>query len=85
MLQRPNLIIIFGLIASGKTTLAQALGQSRGWPVVHSDLVRKTLVGIPATQRIEVPYGQGIYAPDISGRTYQEMFRQGRELLESGQ
>jgi uncharacterized protein len=84
MLQRPNLIIIFGLIASGKTTLAQALGQSRGWPVVHSDLVRKTLVGIPATQRIEVPYGQGIYAPDISGRTYQEMFRQGRELLESG-
>ncbi len=82
MLPRPNLIVIFGLIASGKTTLAQALGQSQGWPVVHSDMVRKTLVGIPATRRIEVPYGQGIYAPDISGRTYQEMFRQAREHLD---
>jgi uncharacterized protein len=81
---RPSLIVIFGLIASGKTTLAQALGQSRGWPVVHSDLVRKTLVGIPATRRVEVPYGQGIYAPDISGRTYQEMFRQAREHLLTG-
>jgi uncharacterized protein len=84
MLPRPQLITIFGLIASGKTTLAQALGRSQGWPVVHSDMVRKNLVGIPATRRVEVPYGQGIYAPDISGRTYQEMFRQAREHLESG-
>ncbi len=84
MVQRPRLIIIFGLIASGKTTLAQALGQSQGWLVVHSDVVRKSLVGIPATQRVEVPYGQGIYAPDISGRTYQEMFRQAREHLQVG-
>lgn len=81
---RLRLIIIFGLIASGKTTLAQALGKNRGWPVIHSDLVRKTLVGIPATQRVEVPYGKGIYAPEISGRTYQEMFLQAREHLETG-
>jgi len=84
MLSRPHLIVIFGLIASGKTTLAQALGQSQDWPVVHSDMVRKNLLGIPATQRIEVPFGHGIYAPDISGRTYQEMFRQARAHLESG-
>jgi hypothetical protein len=81
---RPRLIVIFGLIASGKTTLARALGQSTGWLVIHSDVVRKTLVGIPSTQRVEVPYGQGIYAPDISGRTYQEMFCQAREHLQAG-
>jgi uncharacterized protein len=80
----PRLIVIFGLIASGKTTLAQALGQSTDWLTVHSDVVRKTLVGIPSTQRVEVPYGQGIYAPDMSGRTYQEMFRQAREELQAG-
>jgi uncharacterized protein len=85
MLSQPRLIVIFGLIASGKTTLAQALGKTQGWPVVHSDIVRKTLVGIPATKRVAVPYGQGIYAPDVSGRTYQEMFRQAREHLEAGQ
>jgi predicted kinase len=84
MLPRPILIVIFGLIASGKTTLAKAIGRNQGWPVVHSDMVRKNLVGIPATRRVEVPFGQGIYAPDISGRTYQEMFRQARDHLESG-
>jgi uncharacterized protein len=81
---RLRLIVIFGLIASGKTTLAQALGNTRGWPVVHSDIVRKTLVGIPATQRVEVPYGQGIYTSHISGRTYQEMFRQAQIHLKNG-
>jgi predicted kinase len=80
----PRLIVIFGLIASGKTTLAQALGQSTGWLTLHSDVVRKILAGIPSTQRVEVPYGQGIYAPDISGRTYQEMFCQAQEELQSG-
>lgn len=84
MLLRPLLIIIFGLIASGKTTLARALGKTQGWPVVHSDIVRKTLVGIPASQRVAVPYGQGIYAPNVSGRTYQEMFQQAREHLQAG-
>ena len=84
MLKKPRLIVIFGLIASGKTTLAQALGKSLNLPVVHSDIVRKALVGIPATQRVEVPFGKGIYAPDVSGRTYQEMFRQAQELLEAG-
>jgi len=82
-MSRPRLIVIFGLIASGKTTLAKALSQIQGWPVVHSDLVRKTLVGIPATQRVEVPYGQGLYAPAFSGRTYQEMFRQAQTYLQN--
>jgi predicted kinase len=79
------LVVIFGLIASGKTTLAQALGQSTGWQVIHSDVIRKTLVGVPSTQRVEVPYGQGIYASDISGHTYQEMFRRAQEELQAGQ
>jgi len=84
-MKRPRLVIIFGLIASGKTTLAQALGQSQGWPVVHSDVVRKTLVGVPLTQRVEVPYGQGIYAVEFSARTYEKMFRQAKDYLQSGQ
>jgi uncharacterized protein len=81
---RERLIVIFGLIASGKSTLAKALSQGTGWLAIHSDVVRKTLVGMPSTERVEVPYGQGIYTPDISGRTYQEMFRQAREDLQAG-
>lgn len=80
----PYLIIIFGLIATGKTTVAQALAAATGWPVIHSDVVRKLLAGIPPTQRVTVPYGQGIYAPEFSGRTYEEMFRQAGAYLAQG-
>lgn len=79
-----RLIVIFGLIASGKTTLARSLSQSTGWLAIHSDVVRKILMGLPPSQRVEVPYGQGIYAPDVSGRTYREMFRQARAELQAG-
>ena len=80
----PYLIVIFGLIATGKTTVAKALAAATGWPVIHSDVVRKILAGIPPTQRVLVPYGQGIYHPEFSGRTYEEMFRQAGEYLAQG-
>jgi len=80
----PALVVIFGLIASGKTTLARNLSDRLGWVAIHSDRVRKALAGIPATQRVAVPFGQGLYAPAMSGRTYDEMFRQAREHLQAG-
>ncbi len=81
----PRLVVIFGLIASGKTTLARRLQERLGWPAIHSDQVRKALAGIPATQRVQVPFGQGLYAPEMSGRTYAEMFRQAQTYLQQGQ
>lgn len=80
----PRLVVVFGLIASGKTTLAQSLGGRLGWPTIHSDRVRKALAGIPATQRVIVPFGEGLYEPAMSGRTYEEMFRQARAHLQAG-
>lgn len=79
------LIVIFGLIATGKTTVAKALAQATGWPVLHSDVIRKELAGIPPTQRVAVPYGQGIYSPEFSGRTYAEMFHRAKAWLAQGQ
>lgn len=80
----PRLVVIFGLIASGKTTLARQLGDRLGWPTIHSDKVRKALAGIPATQKVKVPFGEGLYAPEVSGRTYDEMFRQAQDNLQAG-
>lgn len=80
----PRLVlVIFGLIATGKTTLARALGQSQGWPVIHSDVVRKTLAGLSPTSRVPVNFGAGIYSEEFSRRTYQEMLRQARQYLEA--
>jgi predicted kinase len=81
----PLVLVIFGLIATGKTTLARAMGQNQGWPVIHSDVVRKTLAGLSPTRRVPENFGAGIYTEEFSQRTYQEMLRQARQYLENGQ
>ncbi len=78
------MVVIFGLMATGKTTLARALGQALEWPVVESDQVRKILAGLKPTTRATVAFGQGIYAADFSTRTYEEMRRQAGALLAAG-
>ncbi len=78
------IVVIFGLMGTGKTTLARALGQTLGWPVVESDAVRKGLAGLEPTTRVAVPFGQGIYSQEFFQRTYTEMLRLAREHLERG-
>jgi predicted kinase len=78
------MVVLFGLMGTGKTTLAQALGQALGLVVIHSDAVRKTLAGITPTTRVPVEFGAGIYAEDFSARTYAEMRRLAKEHLAAG-
>jgi hypothetical protein len=77
-------VVICGLMGVGKTTVAQALGQAWGWPVIHSDTVRKCLAGLAPTTPARFEFGQGIYSEDFSQRTYTEIRRQAEELLEAG-
>ena len=78
------IVVVFGLMGTGKTTLACALGDATGWPVVHSDAVRKTLAGLTPTTPSPTAYGEGIYREDFSERTYAEMRRLAREHLAAG-
>jgi predicted kinase len=78
------LVVIFGLMGVGKTTVARALAQARGWPVLHSDMVRKDLAGLDPTTPARFAFGQGIYSEDFSQRTYEEMRRRAGELLDEG-
>jgi len=78
------LVVIFGLMGVGKTTVARALAQSRGWPVIHSDAVRKALAGLAPTTPARFAFGQGIYSEDYSQKTYAEMRRRAAALLEGG-
>ena len=43
---RVQLVVIGGLPGTGKTTLAVALGDELGWPVLRSDEIRKELAGL---------------------------------------
>ncbi|HZE21483.1 MAG TPA: AAA family ATPase [Desulfobaccales bacterium] len=78
------IVVIFGLMATGKTTLAQALGESLGWAVIHSDTVRKSLAGLAPTTRAPYNFGQGIYSEDFSKCTYTEMLRLAQGHLAAG-
>jgi predicted kinase len=78
------IVVVFGLMGTGKSSRSRALAASLGWPVIHSDVVRKTLAGLKPTDRVPVDFGQGIYNENFSTRTYDEMLRLAREHLTAG-
>jgi uncharacterized protein len=78
------IVVVFGLMATGKTTLARALGETLGLPVIHTDAVRKSLAGLKPTTRAPHAFGQGIYAEDFSRQTYTEMLRLAQGHLAGG-
>jgi predicted kinase len=78
------LVLIFGLMGVGKSTVAKALAEAKGWPVIHSDVVRKALAGLAPTTRAHFKFGHGIYTEDYSRKTYDEMLRRAAELLDGG-
>lgn len=80
----PRLIVVFGLMGSGKTSLARALSAETGWSVISTDEIRKTLRGISPTARRWEPFGKGIYSEEMSGKTYREMRRLAEKILKQG-
>jgi hypothetical protein len=67
---RPTLLVVAGRSGTGKSTLAQAVAARLGWPVVSSDVVRKALAGLPPEERRPAALGEGLYAPEMTRRTY---------------
>jgi uncharacterized protein len=79
------IVVVFGLMGTGKSSRSRALAASLNWPVIHSDAVRKTLAGLKPTDRVPVEFGQGIYDENFSARTYDEMLRIAETHLAAGQ
>ena len=82
----PGLVLMTGLPASGKSTLARELGRALGATLHNSDMTRKRLVGLQATSHARADEGlwTGLYGADVSDRTYAALLDAARADLVAG-
>ncbi len=77
-----ELFVFFGLIASGKSTLAQAWAVRQHLSYYNSDRLRKELAGLAPACNREESFGKGIYTREFSVKTYTALLK--RAELELG-
>ncbi|MGW0607697.1 bifunctional aminoglycoside phosphotransferase/ATP-binding protein [Streptomyces sp. NPDC002640] len=80
-----GLVLVGGLPGSGKSTLAGALADRLGLSLLSSDRLRKELAGIPVEQPAAAAYGEGLYTPERTGRTYAALLDRASALLSQGE
>jgi len=82
--ERPLLVVLYGLMGSGKTNVARYLRERFGWHVLSTDAVRKQISGVGENTRVYVPYNEGLYSPEMNKKTYAEVCRRAENLLLGG-
>ena len=82
--RRPSLVVLYGLMGTGKTSVARYLRESYGWHVLSTDAVRKQISGVGENTRVYVPYNEGLYSPEMNARTYAEVCDRAENLLWGG-
>lgn len=80
----PMLLLVGGLMGTGKSTLATALGTELGCKIVSSDVTRKRLAGVSLTEPHADAFGAGLYTADVTARTYEAMVEEASGLLADG-
>ncbi|MEV7007497.1 AAA family ATPase [Streptosporangium sp. NPDC051022] len=80
-----TLVLVGGSPGTGKSTLAAALADRLGYTLLNSDRVRKELAGIAPEQPAPAPFGEGLYSPEHTERTYAELLSRAGTLLQHGE
>jgi len=79
--KKPKLLVFFGMIAAGKSFLANYYARRTDSPYFNTDVVRKELAGIALQSRIDTDFKKGIYSPEFNRLTYDELIRRTAEAL----
>ncbi|MEV8031774.1 AAA family ATPase [Streptomyces sp. NPDC086182] len=80
-----GLTLVGGLPGSGKSTLSGALADRLGVTLLSSDRLRKELAGIPAEKSAAAGYGEGLYSPEWTAKTYAALLDRASALLSAGE
>ncbi len=83
-LVRPAVIAVGGLIASGKSTVAERIAREISAPIIDSDRTRKFLLGVRPEDPVHVPAWQGAYTAKATDAVYAEILRRASLVLDSG-
>jgi len=81
---KPKCFVFFGLSCTGKSTTAQIFSNHIIADIISSDITRKRILGIPPEEHHYEEFNKGIYSPEITDRTYDEMIKIAKEKLSSG-
>jgi len=71
--QPPILVLMCGVSGSGKTWLARQLAPTLGAVHLRSDVERKRLAGLNATDRSNAGVGEGLYSAESTLRVYAQL------------
>ncbi len=80
-----RMILVGGAPGTGKSTLAAGLADALGAVLVRSDVVRKELAGLEASESGAAAFGQGIYDPASKDITYRTVIARAEELVGLGE
>ena len=81
----PVLYVFFGMIATGKSTLAQAWARHKQLRSYNSDLVRKEMAGINPAESRHQTIDTGIYSRKFSQKTYNALLEKAETHLQRGE
>jgi uncharacterized protein len=73
----PLVLVVMGRVGTGKSTIAKRLASELDWPVFSSDETRKTLTGVPLTQRTPSELRAKIYSARMTQKTYRKLLKDG--------
>ena len=74
-----------GMVASGKSYLAEAIAEETNCLYINSDTVRKDIAGLSSDSRQWLPVDSGIYSPEMSRKTYNAMLQGAKEGILRGE
>ena len=80
----PVLVAVAGGIATGKSSLAERLGEELSAPIVDADRTRKHMIGVAPTENAAAKAWEGAYDRSFSVRVYDEILRRADAVLASG-
>jgi hypothetical protein len=80
----PKFILMRGVSASGKSTVSRALVDALGAIRIRSDVERKRLFDIAATEHVTSDIDSGIYTQQASQQTYTKLAELASQIITAG-